>query len=244
MISETAQASRRFEFGRDTFAFANELVWDYETDANSQKITTRRSSAPRNYTHRCFVMTRSARQFFHHATFDPTLPPANEAEYRRLIQSVVASDPRSRSRETGRIVIPGFDSLYHFSESKADALMACCGRMWRSYLLRSHWRMVLPVSRRHQENMAAQLVRSLTRRGAAIVHVFRFPQLTINHSILLFGQDSTPSGLKFLAYDPNVPTKPTELTYQAAERAFHLPQNYYWPGGVVHVVETFCGLLY
>lgn len=244
MISETAFPPRRFEFGRDTFAFANELVWDYETDSNSQKTITRRSSVPRNYTQRCFVMTRSARQFFHHAAFDPALPQANDAEYRRLIQSVVAGDPRSHGRETGRIVIPGFDSLHHFSESKAGALKAACGGKWQSYVLRSHWRMVLPVSRRHQENMAAQLTRSLARRGAAIVHIFRFPQLTINHSILLFGQDSTPSGLKFLAYDPNVPARPTELTYQAAERAFHFPQNHYWSGGVVHVVETFCSLLF
>ena len=34
-----------------------------------------------------------------------------------------------------------------------------CGGAWRSYVLRSHWRMVLPLSRAHQERTAARLRR-------------------------------------------------------------------------------------
>ena len=32
MISATAMTPRRFEFDRDTFAYANELVWEYLED--------------------------------------------------------------------------------------------------------------------------------------------------------------------------------------------------------------------
>jgi hypothetical protein len=242
--TENGTPARRFEFGRDTFAYANELVWDYAAGADEQTMITRRSPAPRTYTHRCFVMVRSARQFFQHARFAAALPALDDAGYARLVRAVVARNPRSASRDADRVVVPGYDSLRRFSEARAAVLMAHCGGMWQSYVLRSHWRMVLPVSGAHQERMAAQLTRSLARRGAAIVHLFRFPQLTLNHGILLFDQTPTDTGLKFSVYDPNVPGQPTELTYHAAERAFYFPRNHYWAGGQASVVETYCSWFY
>ena len=244
MISATATPLRRFEFERDTFAYANELVWDYESDSTSQKIIPRRSETPRTYTHRCFVMVRTARQFLYHARFDASLPVADEKTYARLVRAVVARNPRAVSPEARRIVVPGYDDLRQFSQAEAAGLMANCGGMWQSYLLRSHWRMILPVSRPHQQRMAEQLVRSFTRRRAAIVHLFLFPQLTINHGILLYDLTETASGLRFSAYDPNQPAQPTELTYQAADQTFYFPRKFYWAGGKVNVVETYCGWLY
>ena len=104
--------------------------------------------------------------------------------------------------------------------------------------------MILPVSRPHQERMAGQLVRSLPVRRAAIVHLFRFPALTINHGIVLYEMAETEAGLRFAAYDPNQPGQPTELNYDRATRTFHFPRNHYWAGGPVDVVETYCGWLY
>ena len=154
MFSTSVNPPRRFKFGRDSFAYANELVWDYEPDDTSQVMVARRSSTPRTYTHRCFVMARTARQFFEHARFDASLPVADATAYGRLVRAVAARNPRAPSAETGRIVVPGYDSLHSFSEAQAAVLMAHCGAMWQSYVLRSHWRMVLPVSRRHQDKMA------------------------------------------------------------------------------------------
>jgi hypothetical protein len=244
MISATATPPRRFEFDRDTFAYANELVWEYLEDPVAKKMVSRRSETPRTYTHRCFVMVRSARQFYYHARFDATLPVADEKRYRELVRAVVRRNPRKACEESKRIVVPGYDSLRSFSREQAPALMASCGGMWQSYVLRSHWRMILPVPRRHQQNMAQQLIRSLAKRGAAIVHLFVFPQLTMNHGILLYDVTETAAGFRFTAYDPNVPGQPSELNYAHADRTFRFPHTHYWGGGQLDVVETYCGWLY
>lgn len=244
MIAAPVAPSRRFEFDRDTFAFANDLVWEYRDGVVSQMMVSRRGAAERAYTHRCFVMVRSARQFFYHARFDGGLRVADEESYRRLVHQVVSRNPRTACAETRRVVVPGYDSLREFSQAQAAVLKGNCGGAWQSYVLRSHWRMILPVSRRHQERMAAQLVRSLRERGAVILHLFRFPRLTINHGILLYGLAETDNGLKFSAYDPNCPDQPAELNYHRADRTFYFPRTRYWSGGPVNAVETFCGWLY
>src|SRR4051812_4407033 len=77
--------SRSFDFQRDTFSFANELVWTYEYDANGKWTTHRRQPRP-DYTQHCFVLSRSTRQFFLNARFDATQPVSDESTYRRLVR--------------------------------------------------------------------------------------------------------------------------------------------------------------
>lgn len=61
---------RPFVFGQDTLAFANELVWEYRFD-DATGVTTTKARVPKPaYTHHCFVVVRSARQFFQHARFE------------------------------------------------------------------------------------------------------------------------------------------------------------------------------
>src|SRR5690349_19635037 len=67
--------SRPFDFQRDTFSYGNDLVWDYHFDANG-KWVHERHEPPSDYTHHCFVVARSARQFFENATFDTNRPVA------------------------------------------------------------------------------------------------------------------------------------------------------------------------
>jgi hypothetical protein len=242
MIS--APVPRRFEFDRDTFAFANELVWEYQFDAALQRIISRTCHPPNTYTHRCFVMVRSARQFFYHARFDAAQPVADAETYRRRVREIVSRNPRIVSSEDRRVTVPGYASLRSFSAAQAAVLKAHCGGAWQSYFLRSHWRMILPVPRRHQERTATQLVRSVAERRAAIVHLFRFPQLTINHGIVLYDLAETATGLRFSAYDPNQPGEPTRLDYHRGDRTFYFPRNINWMGGKLNVVETYCGWLY
>ena len=61
---------RRFDFDRDRFAFANELVWEYQLDAATGKMNFRPHDPKPDYTHRCFVLARAVRQFLYHARFD------------------------------------------------------------------------------------------------------------------------------------------------------------------------------
>ena len=244
MNSVSDTPPRRFEFERDTFAFANELVWEYRLDPATQKMVSRKNDPPPAYAHRCFVLVRSARQFFYHARFDASLPVADEVNYARLIRQVVARNPRRCVTEGQRVVIPGYDSLRAFSVGQARVLKASCGGAWQSYVLRSHRRMILPISRRHQEKMASQLVKSLPVRRAVIAHLFRFPQLTINHGIVLYDMTETAAGLRFTVYDPNQPSQPTALDYDRADRTFYFPHNHYWAGGQVNVVEAFCSMAF
>src|SRR6266496_536599 len=79
--------ARHFIFERDTFAYANELVWEYRFDAQG-KWTHRRHEPKPDYTHHCFVVARSAKQFFQNARFDPALPKADSSTYRRRIHEV------------------------------------------------------------------------------------------------------------------------------------------------------------
>src|SRR5881628_1141479 len=56
--------SRPFTFGHDTFAYANELVWEYQFDDATGKTSHHKRVPPPDYTHHCFVVARAAKQFF------------------------------------------------------------------------------------------------------------------------------------------------------------------------------------
>src|SRR6476659_9931757 len=50
--------ARSFEFSKDTFSYANGLVWEYRYDANG-KWTTRRREPKTSYSQHCFVVSRT-----------------------------------------------------------------------------------------------------------------------------------------------------------------------------------------
>lgn len=230
---------RRFEFDRDAFAFANELLWEYRFDSATGRTTFARRVPPPDYAHHCFVLVRAARQFLYHAAFDPARPLAAEADYRRAVREVVARNPRVPCAADRRVVIAGYEGLRAFSRAHEALLKAECGAGWESYFLRSHWRMVFPVSRRHQERTARQLTDALRQGRTPIVHLVRFPALTINHGVVVFGGRESPPQVRFQVYDPNVTAQPAELTYDRASRTFLFPANQYWAGGRVDVIEIY-----
>jgi hypothetical protein len=244
MISSRPGFVPPFQFERDTFAFANELVWEYRFNPQTGAMSISRNRPRPTYVHRCFVLVRSCRQFLYHCQFDAGLPALDAPAYRGIIRKVVARSPRRPSPDTERIVVPGFDGLRRFSQAHETLLKAECGGAWESYVLRSHWRMTFPITRQHQERMARQLVAAFAEKPAPIVHLVRFPQLTINHGVVLFGFIETNDAIRFQAYDPNVPDHPAELTYNRVERTFYFPRNHYWPGGKLNVIEVYCGWPY
>jgi len=72
----------------------------------------------------------------------------------------------------------------------------------------------------------------------------RFPQLTINHGIMLYSMAEVAAGLQFTAYDPNKPAQPSVLDYDASRRTFLFPANCYWGGGRVDVFQIYHSWLY
>ncbi len=227
-----------FDFDRDTLAFANELTWIYGYDANGHWTAHAREPKP-DYSLHCFVVARSAEQFFRFARFAPQQPVADDATYRRLIRRVVSLNPRKRLPEPDKIVFPGYADLKSFSAAHAQLLKDECGGALESYFQRGHWRMVLPFSRGEQEKMARQLVEAVHREGAAVAHIVRFPALSINHALLLFEAEETSGSIDFLAYDPNDPSKPLGLTFERETRRFVLPVTHYYPGGRVDVYQVY-----
>lgn len=236
--------TRPFQFPQDCFAYANELVWEYQVDLATGKMAHTRRQPPPGYTHHCFVVARAARQFFQHARFDSTQPVVDEAAYRRLIQRVLSRSPRTPAVEETRIVIPGYPNLREFSAARTRLLQEECGGAHQSYLQRGHWRMIFPLSRAHQERMAKQLAESLRHNRPPVVHLVRFPSLAINHAALLFDAQETGTEIRFSTYDPNQPDQPACLTYNRAQRRFLYPANDYFVGGRVDVYEIYHGWNY
>ena len=229
----------RFEFARDSFAFANELHWTYSFDAASGRTSFARRDPRPNYAHRCFVLTRAARQFLFHATFDPAKSKVCNEDYRNLVRAVVSRSPRRPPEPRLRIQLPGYESLRQFSMDHEQLLKAECGGAWRSYTLRSHWRMVFPISRAHQACTEAQLANSVQTKGSAVVHLVCFPKLTINHGMVLYDVKEHPGGSVFDAYDPNDPEKPARLSFNKTTQRFQLPANSYWAGGDLDAIEIY-----
>ena len=230
--------TRPFNFQTDSFSYANALVWDYHFDENGKWVHQRHEPPP-DYTHHCFVVARSARQFFENAKFDAALPVADEKTYRHLIRRVVSVDPSHPLPDSKKIVIPSYANLREFSAAQEPLLKAECGGAYQSYFQRGHWRMVFPFSRAHQSRTAEQLLVDLKENRPPVVHVVRFPQLTINHSVLLFGAKETDKEILFSVYDPNKPDSPKVLNYDRASRTFSFAGNDYWPGGRVDIYEIY-----
>ncbi len=235
---DKAEARRPFNFQTDTFAYPNDLVWEYYFDEHGKWTSRPRLPRP-DYTHHCFVVARSTRQFFEHARFDPTQPVADGATYRRLIRRVISIAPNQTLPEANKVVIPGYANLHAFSEAQAPVLKAECGGAWQSYTQHGHWRMLLPFTRGHQKRMSEQLLADLKENRPPVVHLVRFPQLTINHAVVLYDATQTEKEIRFAAYDPNNPKVSVPLTFDRASRTFQFPANDYYPGGRVDVYEVY-----
>jgi hypothetical protein len=237
--SRSLSFDRQFTFRQDTLAYPNDLVWIYYRDPVTGKFRHQPREPRPDYTHHCFVVARSARQFFQHARFDPAQPVAGEATYRKLIRRVTSTSPRKILSHEERLVIPGYANLFTFSQGQEKLLKAESGGAWQSYFQRGHWRMVFPFSRRHQERMVEQLRQRIRDKVPPVVHIVRFPKLTINHALVLFDVRETVEGLEFAAYDPYDPVKPAPLTFNRKERRFYFPANDYFVGGKVDIYEIY-----
>ncbi|MGO8696624.1 MAG: hypothetical protein ACLQVY_02750 [Limisphaerales bacterium] len=229
---------RPFVFPGDAFAFANQTYWEYHFGPNGKTTFRPRPTKP-DYGHRCFVLTRAARLFLFHSRFDPAQPALNDEGCRRRVREVLSRRVHQTCAPEHRVTIPGFANLRQFSAAKEKLLKAECGGAWRSYVLRSHWRMVFPISRAHQARTAASLRAALQRGFSPVVHLVKFPALTINHSMLFFDAEETAQGIEFQAYDPNNAAQPEKIHFDAARKTFRLPPNPYFAGGDLDIIEIF-----
>lgn len=237
----TAANIRKFNFAQDTFAFPNELVWEYFFDEKGNWSNRRREPEP-DYSHHCFVVAHRAKQFFQHAQFAPEKPVADDETYRALIDKVISRSDCSSGES--KILFPGYANLRDFSTAKESLLKEECGGAWRSYFQRGHWRIMMPFTRGQQETTCEKLTERLRQNHVAVVHLVRFPQLTINHAVVLYDFRATGQGTEFSVYDPNKPDKPSTLFFDQGSRSFSFPANDYFIGGKVNVYEVYRSCFY
>ena len=79
-------APRPFHYDTDSFAFANETVWNYVD--GSVKVDAGKAERKRDYTRRCFVVSRAAVQFWKFARFDPNATPLSPEKLADRIREV------------------------------------------------------------------------------------------------------------------------------------------------------------
>jgi hypothetical protein len=238
-----AANDRPFNFPADSFSFNNDLVWDYHFDKATGAIRTVTRDPKPDYTHHCFVVARSARQFFQFAKFDASRPPLKDEAYRRLIDDIVTRDP-SETENLSRVMIPGYSDLRSFSVGKEHLLKQELGSAAMSYLQRGNWRMVFPFWRGHQEETAKNLLAEVRVHRPPVVHLATFPRETINHAVLVYGATENAKEIRFKVYDPNNKDQPTTLTYDRAAKTFYFPPSAYFIGGRVDAYEVYSSLLY
>jgi cysteine-rich repeat protein len=236
-------AAPAFRFPNDAFAFANDTVYEYDVDAPPGAPAWRRRDPVPPFSLRCGNMVRGARQFHLHARFAPEQPRPDEATVARLAAAVLARDPRAVRPDGDLIVLPGYPDLRTLSAAHEAVLKTALGGTWRSHLQRGNWRMIFPFPPEQQRAEAERLAGAVRRGEAPILHVVRFPALTLNHMVLLYAIDETPAELRFQAYDPNDAAAPIVVRWDRGGRTFVYPRTVYFGGGPVKAYGIYDGLL-
>jgi hypothetical protein len=233
--------NHHFDFRRDSFAYSNGLSWEYQVDPASGKITTKQNEPPPDFSHRCFAVSRMARQFYQYARFDPAAPKLDDAGYRQAIEKVVSLSPEE-ARRSGKVRIPGYADLRSFSAAREALLKDETGGYLYSLFTFSNWRMVFPFSRHHQEDTAHRLLAEVKLGHLPIVHLIHFdpfPVTEIDHVVLIFAAHETPQEVRFEVYDPNYFERPGSLVFDRATRSFIFPATKYYNDGPLDVYEIF-----
>lgn len=234
-------AGRSFDFGADQFAFTNQLSWEYEF-GEGEELTVRKADPAPDYHLRCFPMTRLAREFFYHAMFAPELTALGAEDYHHLAKEISGRNSRCPSADEERIVIPGYRNLFEFSAAHPELLRENVGGPIWSYLQRGNWRMIFPVVPFQRERTAKRLIKEIREGRLPIVHVYRFPEVSLNHGIMLFAAEEEDGLTRFLGYDPNNSRRPARLDYDWEKGKFLFERNRYFAGGRAEVYEVYRGI--
>jgi hypothetical protein len=227
-----------FHFPQDTFSFSNQLYFDYQTTQKGNVQAHRRADGKTpDYSRHCFVLVRSLLQFRRFAEFRPDLPKLTDDQYRGRVRELVRFPPWS-SGPANKIQFPGYSDLYSFSAAHSLMLQKALGVWWPSYWRVGNWRIVFPVPRSSQEQLAHWLQNRLDAGNIEAIYITRMKP--INHCLVAYKYAEQPNGdLLFFVCDVNQPAKEVHLRYQAANRSFYYDRTPYYPGGLVSVMRLY-----
>src|SRR5438094_6867355 len=234
-------AATEFCFDRDTFAFANQTVFEYhEGHASLRKPSATRQDA---YNRHCFVMCRTAAQFKKFARFEPRSNPLDDASLATRVRAVTRQAAWMEPLpENQRIVFPGYEDLKEMSKAHRELVQLNIGHGWPSYFRISNARMMFQDGAGYQERTHARLNAALAREQLFCGFLTTFPRFTINHSILVYKRKSfspNPGIERYLVYVPNHPESPRELTWSPHTRSFSYQKDWDFIGGYVRVYQVY-----
>jgi len=177
-----------FRFDRDTFAFANQTVFEYREGHAYARKSKQQGDV---YNRRCFVLCRTATQFYKFARFDPGSAPLDDKALAARIRSVTKQQAWAAPLpENERVVFPGYANLREMSKARGKVLRANIGLGWTVYLRPSNGRIVYQHDPLYQEEMHAKLNESLARGQLFVAYLSTFPRITVNHAILVYKRKS------------------------------------------------------
>jgi hypothetical protein len=234
-------AAAEFRFERDTFAFANQTVFEYHEGHPS----LRKGSAVKRdaYNRHCFVLCRTVMQFKKFARFDPRGAPLDDASLGVRIRAVTHRAAWTEPlQEDQRIVFPGYKDLREMSKARRELVQQNIGHGWPSYFRISNARMIFQESAGYQEETHARLNAALARGQLFVSFLTTYPRLSINHSVLVYKRKSfspNPGVERYFVYDPNHPELPRELTWSPRTRAFSYQKDWDFVGGFVRVYQVY-----
>jgi len=235
------QAPRAFCFETDTFAFANETVWNY-VDGEVRPQADREPAEARRYTRHCFVMVRAAMQFWKFARFEPSAAPLVDGELAARVRLVskrhVWLPPLP---EEHRVVFPGFRNLREISAASAGIFQDNMGAAWPVYFRIGNSPMTWPVSGKAKARLNGEMLRDLQAGYPTLLWLYNFPSLSINHTVFVYRATEEQGRVRYQVYDPNYADAPKELQFDIATRSFTFEPTFYFKGGSVTTRAVYRG---
>ena len=240
-IAHAGDTSSKFYFDRDTFAFANQTVFEYhEGHASLRKSSATKRDA---YNRHCFVMSRTAVQFKKFARFEPRSAPLDDASLadriRNLTRQATWTEPLPNNQ---RIVFPGYKDLKEMSKARRELVQLNIGHGWPSYFRISNVRMMFEEGAGYQERTHRELNAMLARGELFVAFLTTYPRFSINHSVLIYklkSSSANPGVDHYLVYDPNHPEAPRNLSWSARDRSFSYEKDWDFIGGPVRVYQVY-----
>ena len=236
-------APHPFQYATDTFSFANETVWNY-VGGTVQKEPDHSKTEKRDYTRRCFVVTRAAVQFWKFAKFEPDLPPLAPDLLPDRIRQVANIDVWQKPLPPGkRIAFPGYANLREISKAHASVFQANIGLGWPVYFRAGNMPIIVPIGRDTEAELNNEIFRDLQMNFPTIVWLYNFPSLNINHVLVIISGQHEGTKFHYKVYDPNYATGPRNLDFDVPTRTFTYQPTFYFKGGPVEARAIYRGVL-